>query len=154
MQSVHNPPTLVSASIRAICLAIIRANVRWRRLGEVRAILQRELNQWRDVPRAIKATIIDALNEALSEIQRWSKCKTEKQAIPAVTKNVHISTASIPASVGPVSGSIRLVLNSTEAVLVSTGPIPVSTGPVQCSTQPVQDSISQARLNGASTELY
>uniref|UniRef100_A0A1I7ZQ42 Uncharacterized protein n=2 Tax=Steinernema glaseri TaxID=37863 RepID=A0A1I7ZQ42_9BILA len=66
------PLSLQHAAIRAIALALFRANVRWRLLSEV----TRSLKEWLadvDLPVKVKRLIYAGLRETFREVQRWGE---------------------------------------------------------------------------------
>jgi hypothetical protein len=70
----HSPPSLYSASLRALVLAIVRAKLRWRPLNQFREEARRELLFcWHGLNEGVRTTILDTMEEAITELHRWSK---------------------------------------------------------------------------------
>lgn len=68
--SRNNVLPLSQLATRAMCLAIFRANVRWRRLTDVTFELKRKMIEWK-LPPHLKQAIFDGLGDAFRELQRW-----------------------------------------------------------------------------------
>uniref|UniRef100_A0A914ER31 Uncharacterized protein n=1 Tax=Acrobeloides nanus TaxID=290746 RepID=A0A914ER31_9BILA len=65
-------PSLGQIATHSLCLAIFRANVRWRRLSDVTFELRRKIIEWK-LPLHQKQAIFDGLGEAFRELQRWGE---------------------------------------------------------------------------------
>jgi len=95
----ENSLSLQHAAIRAIALALFRANVRWRLLSEV----TRSLKEWLagvDLPMKVKKLIYAGLRETFREVQRWGEkhmhmfpddaARYTKNNIPRVHRGEHL----------------------------------------------------------------
>jgi hypothetical protein len=69
--SVFVPPPLRQIALRSLTITIVRANIRWRRLTDVSYDFKRIVKAWQ-IPEAVKAKILDELEDSLREIRRWS----------------------------------------------------------------------------------
>lgn len=69
----NSPPSLSSTALRAIVLAIIRAKLRWRRLEQFKEDSRHSVLQWNGIGDGMKTIILDTLEEAIGELNRWSQ---------------------------------------------------------------------------------